>query len=239
MAMMYRWIILAGFTVCLGVLRAQTGKIVVQEWVKTDRNKKERVTSMGVTLYQDGKTIPCDPYNAMQNDLTFSGLSPGVCTLVYPTLFWREAQKLVVHDGKSVVSVDLFQDTFQHDAAVSTLTQRLLPGDTMTIKMYGYGCEPFDGGTFTLTGQAKAGFVSFQQDQPPLHIKVKKRLKPTHIQQIDQLERQLRQLSTRGGGGTNTLCAEIWLNGTRQWSMCQLPWEWWGMGRLRRSIFGK
>lgn len=215
---------------------AQTGVIIIEEYFKENKDYPNAWGS-DATLYLGDQIIehPVDLTNnrSLPN---YASLEPGKYVLKYHSIFDQAFKKQIIHDGHTEQIVKICIDEFRDDTSLVTFAGQLMPGDTLVIMFYGYGCEPYDGGKLTLVKRAVDGNVCFEQDWNSRLIKKKRRLKPAHVEAISLFERKIKSLNSMGGGSM-TFCYKILLNGNKVYFKENVSGQWEGMGNLCRLIF--
>jgi len=166
-----------------------------------------------------------------------TALTAGSYILRYETLFQQQRQIELQHDGISTSTIQVFYDEFREDSTLFALSKNLNVGDTFSINYFGYGCEPYDGGVFTLIKLGGHNYqATFEQDDKKWK---KKNLTPLHLKKVAIFERQVRSLNSYNFGSSMTFCYEIKLNSQVVFNLKYAEMDWRGMADLRLQIFGK
>lgn len=213
---------------------AQTGQVRIEEYL--DHSFSGWPYEEGPELWLGDSKIPL-VYNDTSSCYVGMALSAGNYTIRYETLFQQKRQLEFQHDGISISTIQVFYDEFREDSTLFAWSKNLNVGDTFSINYFGYGCEPYDGGVFTLIKLGEHKYqATFEQDDKKWK---KKNLTPLHLKKVTTFERQVRSLGSNYYGSTMTYCYEIKLNSQVVFNLKYAERRWGGMADLRLQIFGK
>jgi hypothetical protein len=226
------FLVLACFILASSCAYAQTGQVTIEEYLDHSFTKWP---FEGAELRLGDSEILL-AYNDTSSCYVGMELSAGNYTLRYKTLFQQQLQIEFQHDGISASTIQVFYDDFREDSSLFVLSRNLAVADTFSIKYFGYGCEPYDGGVFSLIKLGEHNYqATFEQDDKKWN---RKKLTPLHLKKIATFERQVRSLSSNHAGSM-TYCYEIRLNSKIVFNLKYAEGYRRGMAELRLQIFGK
>lgn len=164
--------------------------------------------------------------------ITIFGLPYGKYVVAYENPFDQKIEKKISIINRKT-KIDLFYDGVVDDNKL--ILPNLKEGDTLMYRSYGYGCEPYYGGTFTISVKDGKYFASlFKDGLSSKSYLVKNKL----MEKLIATEKNIIALGDRGSGGcTMTILYQVILNGETMYQSVEGSCRWIGFSNEFSRMF--